>query len=494
MRARSVIAVLALVVVAALVFQGCKNSSSPAGGGGENNTDTTPPAVTITSPLEGSVLPSLLDISGTATDDTEVDTVFFEVRDLCGNPLWSDYDILSPYEEEWDASGAMDGAYRVCMAAVDPSGNMSAWTCVTVSKGTVSAQITGFFPFAAYRGREITVKGTGFGTTTGAVTVFSRDAVVNDWTDSTVAFVIPDLIPENSIVPMELLIDCRWRVQGNIDITSPGVIRMTDHNAEDRWPCWDAGCNYIYFSSARSGNWDVWRISIDGKELEQVTVDQGFDAMPAIKYSTGEKAWVSNRNHLGHNPDGDYDIFTGFSCGGPELCSMGILTYDNDTNNNPSWARTVYMGYDLLYTQYWDEDDDGTTIPTIFMHSTGGTDSIGEGMEGCFSYDGHWVVYQDRDNRIRKKEVGTSTPIVLTRGFNDSSPHWGWANDKIVFTRYESGYYGIFVMDSDGSNVRALISNHGIMEQEPSWSNDCTKIVFTAHRFSNFDIYVYEVP
>ncbi|MBN2070143.1 MAG: PD40 domain-containing protein [Candidatus Krumholzibacteriota bacterium] len=491
MRSVAIVTMLVFVLASAMALIGC--GDSPAGGGGGDG-DTDPPLVSITSPLEGEDILSIVNISGTATDGTGVDTVYFEVTDLCGVTLWSDTDATSPYGVVWDAAAAQDGNYRVCMAAKDDEGNISDWTCVTVVKGIITAEITGFFPHAVYGGREIMAIGSGFGTNTGTVSVFGYDAVVNDWTDTTVTFVMPGLVPEETIVSMELLIDCRWRVQSSVDVTSSGIIRLTNNVAEEMQPCWSADGTYVYFASARTGNWDIWRISIDGTVLQQVASSPDFDAMPAVNPSSGEVAWVSNRNHLGNNPDGDYEIFTGFSCGAGAICTMVMFTNDNDNNNTPAWSPSVHGGYSLLYTQFYDPEDDGTTVPIVFMYSVSGTDSIGAGMAGCFSGDGQWVVYQDNNYQIRKKQIGTVMPIVLTRGQSDFNPDWGRANNRIVFTRYYNGYPAIFVMEADGSNAQPLIAHHGIYESEAKWSPDCSMIAYKGHRTGNSDIYVYEVP
>ncbi len=489
---RTLWVVVSIVFAAAgAAYMGCSSSTSPGGGGGGE--DDTPPVVNLTSPSNGGIFTATVDIAGTATDDGEVDTVFFQVTDLCDTPIETWIDIESPYGVSWDASGAVEGSYRVRMSAVDAAGNRSDWVYVTGTRGTFPGTIDGFFPLAAYIGREITARGSGFGTTTGEVNIFGQSASVQTWTDTAVTFIIPSGIPQDAIISMEMVIDCRWRVTGQIEITQPGVIRITDHHSMDMYPCWGPGDDWIYFASARSGNWDIWKIRLDGTGLVQVTADEGFDSMPSVRSSSGEILWMSDRDHLGSNPDGDYDILSGFTCGGG-ICTIVARTFDNDTNNHPCWSPQVYMGYSFLYTQYYDPEDDGYTIPIIFMYSTAGTDSIGEGMDGCFSPNGDWVVYQDNEYQIRKKQVGTSTPVVLTRGFSDSEPHWGAVNDRIVFTRSDNGYPGIFVMDSDGTNVETIISTHGSSETDPSWSWDCSMIVFTAFRSSNYDIYVYEVP
>jgi Tol biopolymer transport system component len=115
-----------------------------------------------------------------------------------------------------------------------------------------------------------------------------------------------------------------------------------------------------------------------------------------------------------------------------------------------------------------------------------------EGRQPNFSSNGRWIVYNHQDN-IYKIEIQGGSPIQLTDTGHDSYPNWGWANDKIVFQRYGSGGYDIYMMNSDGTDVQELVATTN-MEYTPSWSSDCSKIVYCGHRWSNFDIYVYVVP
>ena len=485
------------VVLSVLVWIGCSSDSGvtdPGGGNGSGDIDTLTPVVNITSPADDSALPSSLDITGTATDDTEVDTVFFEARDLCGQALWSGHGLAPPYEATWDASGAQDGGYRICMAAVDTAGNMSNWTCVNVTRGTASAQLDGFWPKGVYSGRRMTIKGSGFGTynSSSRVNVDHIEATVEEWSDTAVTFVMPFGIAEDALSRLELIIDCRWRVAGHVDILPQGVIRLTDDHSQKEYPCWNSNGSEIYFCSSRSGNWDIWVMSINGGEWEQVTHDPEQDFMPDIKPSTGEMAWMSRRG-----VENNYDIYHGFlrSVEGGAVWEAPI-TSDNDLNRAPSYANQVYQGYSLVYGQFYDPDDDGSTIPTVFLYgSTAGHVELTEGDNPAFSYNGRWVVYQNNDYEICKIEVGgSSEPTVLTTGFGDFNPHWGWNNDKIVFHRNGiNGYIGLCVMNSDGTGFETILDQRWD-QKDPAWSPDCTKIVFRGHRWSNFDIYVYEVP
>ncbi len=487
------------IMLSVLVWIGCSSDSGvtdPVGGGnGGGDADTLAPVVNVTSPSDGSGLPASLSITGTATDDSVVDTVFFEARDLCGQTLWSELDLDSPYAATWDASGVQDGGYRICMAAVDSAGNMSDWSSVDVTKGTTTAQITGFSPSAVYIGRSIGAVGSGFGPDNGngRVTVFGIEATVESWTDTLVTFTVPAGVPVDAGMSMEILANCRWRITGQIEVLPDRVTRITNDNSMVEYPCWNADGSMIYFCMATGTNWDIWRMDADGSNWRQVTFYPEADFMPDIKPSTGEMAWMSRRG-----VEGEYDIFHGFLIAEPPGNAVweGPITADNDLNRAPAYANQVYMGYSMVYGQFYDPDDDGYAVPTIFLWgSTGGAEELVEGDNPAFTYNGRWVVFQDEDHDIARIEVGGSgEPEKLTTGFADYNPHVGWQNDKIVFTRGSmNGYRGLCVINLDGTGFEVLLDQRWD-QYDAAWSPDCTKIVFTGHRMGRSDIYVYEVP
>jgi Tol biopolymer transport system component len=52
--------------------------------------------------------------------------------------------------------------------------------------------------------------------------------------------------------------------------------RLTDHPADDAAPSFSHDGTRIYFSSLRSGRWEIWRMPSEGGTPVQVTRDGGF--------------------------------------------------------------------------------------------------------------------------------------------------------------------------------------------------------------------------
>jgi hypothetical protein len=63
--------------------------------------------------------------------------------------------------------------------------------------------------------------------------------------------------------------------------------------------------------------------------------------------------------------------------------------------------------------------------------------------------------------------------------------------DRIAFATNRHGYYEIYVMDPDGSNLLRLTS-YAAHDEDPAWSPDGTRIAFTSYRDGNPEIYVMD--
>ncbi len=61
--------------------------------------------------------------------------------------------------------------------------------------------------------------------------------------------------------------------------------------------------------------------------------------------------------------------------------------------------------------------------------------------------------------------------------------------DRIAFASYSSGKSQIYIMNSDGTNIKN-ISENDFNEFGFSWSPDGTKIVFTSSRDGHYQIYL----
>jgi Tol biopolymer transport system component len=86
--------------------------------------------------------------------------------------------------------------------------------------------------------------------------------------------------------PDSKYIACDSRPGGNADIfvikaTGGPPRRLTDETSEEITPNWSRDGQWIYFTSNRSGTWQLWKTPVDGGAATQITRGGGFAPMPS---------------------------------------------------------------------------------------------------------------------------------------------------------------------------------------------------------------------
>jgi Tol biopolymer transport system component len=179
-------------------------------------------------------------------------------------------------------------------------------------------------------------------------------------------------------------------VDGNFDLyevdpDGGAPKRLTTAPAEDRFAHFSADGKWIYFSSRRSGAWEIWRMPAAGGDAQQVTFKGGYYSQPgpdgAVYFSRdwtpgvwrvkdgGEPElvvpdlepedcsnWVVGRDRIwyvqrvAHQPT--YLASHGFAAGGPSqrLAALPLLTYKSGIGLTPD-------GQILLAEVVTDESD-----------------------------------------------------------------------------------------------------------------------------------------
>lgn len=81
----------------------------------------------------------------------------------------------------------------------------------------------------------------------------------------------------------------------------------------------------------------------------------------------------------------------------------------------------------------------------------------------------------------------------LTFNTTDSyGPVWSPDGKRIAFSSSRTGNFDVYIMDADGSNVRDL-TNNPADDYDPTWSSDSSRIAFVSTRSGKRDIYVMNV-
>jgi TolB protein len=203
--------------------------------------------------------------------------------------------------------------------------------------------------------------------------------------------------------------------------------------------CVAAMSNKIVFETNRDGNFEIYRMNLDGTAQANLTSNPSSDRTPAVSPDGNQILFTSDRS-------GALDIWTMLADGSGQR----DLSNSGNADRNPQWSP------------------DGSAI--AFDRSTGGVAHI-------------YTMKADGTNQ---------TQITSGANFNDVNPDWSPDGSKIAFARSENGGKAeIYVYDFNTSSLTNVSNDSSGNDFDPAWSPDGTKIVFAADRNGNAgDIYV----
>jgi len=187
----------------------------------------------------------------------------------------------------------------------------------------------------------------------------------------------PDALGDVELAGPNRLVASTQAIQQNIaEWTGPASRRITRGRASDRQPVYSPDGRTVVFSSERSGNLDLWSLSLETGDLRQITDDAASDWDPAFT-SDGRLVWSSTRS-------GVFEIWTAEADGS----GSKQLTHDGVDAENPAISRDlkwlVYGSTRPGEVGIWRSQADGSN-PKLLVHGTTGLPDI--------SPDGQYVLY-----------------------------------------------------------------------------------------------------
>ncbi|MBI9019069.1 MAG: PD40 domain-containing protein [Phycisphaerae bacterium] len=278
----------------------------------------------------------------------------------------------------------------------------------------------------------------------------------------------------------------------------------------------------IFFSSDRSGNWDIWMMNPDGTEVTQITdTPSENEYYPSISpdgtmiaYLVAEDKTICIMDIDGSNVRGLISLSSsewGVSavqwtpsgssiayCNGVRTAYTTIEAIDIDGTNarvlldNPSDQSTNFTidptNPDVIYFAFWTSNwaydsiirkyDASTSSQTDITSddnlSDGGLDISSNGSLIVWHKSTNGSTTSDSHNIWRMNSDGTdAVALTSTDGFterkHDMEPCFSPDNSEIIFTRDIGGYSNLMIMDADGSSLTQLTSQADGMARYPSW-------------------------
>lgn len=180
----------------------------------------------------------------------------------------------------------------------------------------------------------------------------------------------------------------------------------------------------IAFVSSRDGNNEIYTMNSDGSSQTNITNNAASDSLPAFSPDGSKIAFISNRE-----------------LGVPQVFVMG---------------------------------SDGVNVTRV----TSGSLSPGR---PCWSPDGTRIMFaggQPTDIFVINADGNGLTNITNTSSASESLPAWAPNGSRVAFNRSITSSFGIYLMNSDGSNIRSLLAPSFAVNS--AWSPDSAHLAFSS--------------
>ena len=282
----------------------------------------------------------------------------------------------------------------------------------------------------------------------------------------------------------------KWRWRQGIALLIPLIlcwllaqgVTTEEARSEDKVSLWGR----IYFSSALSGNWDVWSIKPDGTDLKQLTHTPEDEHSPAVSPDGKEIIFVDTRRSLWMmNLDGS---------------NRRAIPLPKGIYAQPTWSPD---GQEIAFVKYTVIPADASEIWIMKRER----EQWGEARRVSFhppmrlfpsySPDGLKLAYTEfrRDERLGAiEEIGIFdfARKVFKQTTHDNADTfkavWSPRGDDLLYTSNKSGNYDVWVMSLKDGKHRQLTRDPAY-DGEPTWSPDGHEIVFISTRSGSKEIW-----
>jgi len=233
----------------------------------------------------------------------------------------------------------------------------------------------------------------------------------------------------------------------------------------------------IAFSNTMSGSKEIWCVDYDGKNLTRITYNNSISVLP--KFSS----------------DGKYIYYTTYKEGNPDIFrydfeknrSVPFITFQGLNITGSASCDGKYF----IATLSKDGD------PELYLFTAEGkiirrlTYSRGVDTAASSSPNSNEFVFvSDRGGNPQLYIMdieGTNLRKITYSGYNDS-PCWSPVGGAIAFTKRNGAIFDIYVMDVSTNKEYQLTKNSGSNEN-PAFSTDGRRIIFSSNRTGKYELF-----
>ena len=243
-----------------------------------------------------------------------------------------------------------------------------------------------------------------------------------------------------------------------MDIDGRNQQPLTINDTSDENPKVSPDGQHILFQSERDGNREIYVMDIDGRNQTRLTFNPGRDQVPTWSPDGSQIAFASDRS-------GNLNIHTMRANGS----SLRQLTFDDLLSGHPTWSINDEIAFNA-------GQNDGDTWEIYVMDSEGQnarqlTDNGVSDWSPEWSPDGRSILYLHSLSKTDEAAIfimntdGSDQRLLFTTDDYEWGAHWTPDGRHILFTRAQGNTNAIYKMDAFGNNV-TYISERG---SYPNW-------------------------
>jgi len=229
-------------------------------------------------------------------------------------------------------------------------------------------------------------------------------------------------------------------------------VQLTNFDATAFYPSISSDGQTIYFSSRKSGRFEIYSMDINGKHVQKLT--NGIGSLYAPELS----------------PDGDKIIFT------DEGKGLWIMKLDGKNPHpitdhddiDPTWSPDGSM-IAFASSRIGDRQLFVMTADRTDLRRVTNLDHMGG--RSSWSPDGKRLAFYrgpEGDHNIYIINIDGTGLVQLTNGGDNLGPSWSPDGEWIAFTSFRDGNNEIYVIHPDGTGLTRL-TNNSIADWQPRW-------------------------
>ncbi len=293
------------------------------------------------------------------------------------------------------------------------------------------------------------------------------------------------------------------------------------------WPSFARNGQSLFFHSQRQGNWGVWRVNLDGSNLERITspdveaftprasadgkrlvaaVLRGEHRQIELLDLSTRKLTALTREATDHwnpsiSPDGTQVVYHKTT---PGLETANVEMWGSPPGTNlkllrltgafpafsPDGSRLALVGGDLSRLDVMNTD--GSSRKTIYPGRSRGLFSTSwahQREQIAFAAGGVFQGAGARVDLMAVKPDGSDLRMLTQNAGNNGFPAFSPDGKRLVFRSGRGGSKNLYLMNSDGTNLTQLTKG-GWTDTMCDWSPTGEWIGFASDRDGDFDIWL----